>query len=225
MEHLTLEALARLVDDAPTEVEATHLATCLACAEELEALREQGSALGRLPDMRPPMGDWEVLEARLVSEGLIRRRRFTAGLASTPGWMRAAAAVALFIGGTGFGMAVADGGVGPMAGSRAPAGDPFAVPVASAATVEEAAELVRVTERRYIDALLQYGQLKTVRGDTDATVDPEQRFVALEYLAAAARPAIEEAPTDPFLNGLLASIMAEREAARNEVVRQAAEWH
>jgi hypothetical protein len=91
--------------------------------------------------------------------------------------------------------------------------------------VEEAAELIRVTERRYIDAIVQYRQLQQVGGEGEAEADPEQRFVALEYLLAATRPAVEEVPADPFLNGLLASIMAEREAARSQVVRRAAEWH
>lgn len=226
MEHLSLEGLARLLDEPATADEAAHLAECEMCSDELAELREQTSALGRLPDVRPPLGDWEVLEARLVSEGLIRRRAPLTGLASTPGWMRAAAAVALFVGGTGLGLALAGDGPGA-AGPRGASsgGDALAVPVASVSSVEEAAELVRVTERRYIDAIVQYGQLKQLRGDPDVGVDPERRFVALEYLLAAAQPAVEEAPADPFLNGLLASIMAEREAARSEVVRQAAEWH
>lgn len=226
MEHLTLETLARLLDDAPTEAEAAHLAGCGVCARELDELREQTSALARLPDLRPPMGDWEVLEARLVSEGLVERRNAVMGLASTPGWMRTAAAIALFVGGTGLGFALGGAAPGPAgAAGGVGVGDPFAIPAASVSNVEEAAELVRLTERRYIDAILQYGQLKQMRGDADAAVDPERRFVALEYLLAAAQPAVEEAPADPFLNGLLASIMAEREAARSEVVRQAAEWH
>jgi hypothetical protein len=226
MQHLTPEALAALVDDTPDEAQASHLAVCQTCAAELDALREQTGALGRLPELRPPQGDWEVLEARLISEGLVRRRRLPGSLASTPPWMRAVAAVVLFLAGTGVGTILPQGGGAslPAPGSAAAVGA-LAVPATSVSSIDEAAELIRVTERRYIDAILQYRQLKQLRGDADAAVDPEQRYVALEYLLAAAQPAVEEVPADPFLNGLLASLMAEREAARSEVVRQAAEWH
>ena len=103
MEHLSLENLARLVDEAPTPGERDHLDACKACTAELAALREQTQELGALPELLPPMGDWRVLEARLRSEGLIEDaglfRRL--GLAQTPPWMKAAAAVLLFLGGLG----------------------------------------------------------------------------------------------------------------------------
>ena len=71
MEHLSTEALAHLVDEAPRPEEAEHLAACRTCASELDALRAQTRALASLPEIRPPLGDWEVLEARLRSEGLV----------------------------------------------------------------------------------------------------------------------------------------------------------
>jgi hypothetical protein len=45
-----------------------------------------------------------------------------------------------------------------------------------------------------------------------ATSDAESRYAALEYMVRAGQAALREAPTDPFLNGLVASTMAEREA-------------
>ncbi|HSG47225.1 MAG TPA: hypothetical protein VLA43_05330, partial [Longimicrobiales bacterium] len=111
MEHLTRESLARLVDEGPRAEEAQHLATCLVCTSELEALRAQTRALGSLPEIRPPLGDWEVLEARLRSEGLIKTPSLLErlSLAHTPPWMRTAAAIALFLGGTGVGAAFTSG--------------------------------------------------------------------------------------------------------------------
>ena len=72
MGHLNLETLARLVDDIPELKEAEHIASCEACASRLEALRDQTEQLRSLPELVPPQGDWQVLEARLRSEGLIR---------------------------------------------------------------------------------------------------------------------------------------------------------
>lgn len=216
MDHLSPETLARLVDEAPSPEERLHLAACAACAAELRALREQTEALADLPDLRPPVGDWEVLQARLVSEGLVRRRTGVAdGLAVTPGWMRAAAAVLLFVGGTVVGAGVARQGVG--------AGPDPAGPVASAgalalvSTSEEAAELVRAAERTYMDALLRYQQLAEAEGRDDTPADPASRYAALEYLVAAGQAAVRQAPADPFLNGLLVSAMAERQSVLRRI--------
>ena len=95
MEHLNAETLSRLVDEKPTPEERAHVEFCDGCKAELQALRVQSSALRSLPDLRPPVGDWEVIQARLVSEGLVKRPGgIAATLAVTPTWMRAAAAVA-----------------------------------------------------------------------------------------------------------------------------------
>ena len=60
MTHLTSETLARLVDERPNPDERAHLTACGRCAEEFRALRLQSDALGGLPALRPPSGDWEV---------------------------------------------------------------------------------------------------------------------------------------------------------------------
>jgi hypothetical protein len=52
MEHLTPETLARLVDEAPSETEAEHLAQCARCTAERDAYEEQTTALGSLADLR-----------------------------------------------------------------------------------------------------------------------------------------------------------------------------
>ena len=71
MEHLTKETLARLVDERPNPEQREHLSSCTVCGLELRGLRRQTEALGSLPDLRPPPGDWVGLEARLMSEGLV----------------------------------------------------------------------------------------------------------------------------------------------------------
>ena len=53
MQHLTLEEVARLVDEAPEPAEAEHLRSCLVCRRELEELRRVTSELADLPDPEP----------------------------------------------------------------------------------------------------------------------------------------------------------------------------
>jgi len=215
-EHLTLETLARLVDETPSEEERSHLEGCARCADELEAMRDQSEALTRLPDIRPETGDWEVLQARLVSEGLLEGGgRLRSGLAHTPGWMKVAAATVLFVTGTGFGAAI-DGG--PL-DSRSPvvaSNVPLTTVSSEVTTVAEAAERVRRAERIHIDALVDYRRMVENSDDPraeDFTPDLEARLAALEFITQAGRTALREAPADPILNGILAGVMAERNAA------------
>lgn len=212
MEHLNREILARLVDGAASPAEAQHLEACETCAAELDALRDQTEALGTLPELMPPVGDWEVLEARLRSEGLVETPGLfrTLGLAHTPGWMRAAAAVLLFLGGTGTGVLLANGPATLERGSPALGSD--VAFFAGAETVEDAASAVRVAERQYVSALARYRELMMSEGGAEPGVDPLSRYAALEHLWAASQAAVRQAPGDPYLNGLLASVLGEREA-------------
>jgi hypothetical protein len=223
MEHLTRESLARLVDESPRAEEREHLATCLVCASELEALRAQTQALASLPEIRPPLGDWEVLEARLRSEGLVETPSLMErlSLAHTPPWMRTAAAIALFLGGTGVGAAFT---TQDTARTQTTAIQQAAL-FTGAGTLDDAASAVTVAEQNYIDAVTQYRRfLSESGGDDDYMGDPRGRYAALEYLVAASQAALRQAPADPFLNGLLASTMAEREATLRRISTSQDNW-
>src|SRR5690606_13500063 len=65
MQHLSPEALARLVEERPLEEESLHLELCGDCRAELESMREQTLALRALPGLAPPAGHWPRLEERL----------------------------------------------------------------------------------------------------------------------------------------------------------------
>ena len=229
MEHLSLEALARLVDETPFRSERQHLAHCPDCARELELLREQTEALGSLPDLRPAPGDWSALEERLEREGLLRT--------STPadtvirlidrrrGWMQAAAALVLFLAGglSGAVLAPIDPGTpgeGQVAAGETAAGEasPAGLPVAESATAEEAAEVLRLAEQQHRDAVLRYRALLSPQAEPP--MDP-RLFAAYDMLVAASQAAVQEAPYDPYLNGFLVSAVAEREAALNALFASA----
>lgn len=217
MEHLSLEDLGRLVDDQPTTDEMRHLGACDVCAQELDALRAQTRALGALPEILPPKGDWHAIEARLRSEGLVEDPGLfrKLGLARTPSWMKAAAAVLLFLSGTGTGVAMASsGGVGQ---GPATLGD--------VATVEDAASAVRSAEENYVSAVSRYHELRAREGGEDLGVDPITRVAALEHLVMVSQAAVRQAPGDLFLNGFLASAVAERDAALRMVSSGQDTWY
>jgi hypothetical protein len=224
MEHLSTEDLARLVDEPARADEAGHLATCLVCTAELDAFRAQTQALASLPEIRPPLGDWEVLEARLRSEGLVQDPGLLSrlNLARTPSWMRAAAAAALFLGGTLVGASVAsrEGAERQMAATLPTDAAAFA----EITDLDDAAAAVRSAEQGYVNALTRYRQLLEAGGDGDGAGDPRSRFAALEYLVAASQAAVRQAPADPFLNGLLASTLAEREVTLRRISTRQDNW-
>lgn len=217
MEHLTIETLARLVDEPSRPEEAKHLAVCEACAAELAALELQRESLASLPEIMPPVGDWKVLEAKLRSEGLVQGPGLfqKLGLARTPSWMPAAAAVVLFLGGTGFGVAVAGRGA-----AMGPEGNASL----AALTVEDAAGAVRRAEQEYVSAVSRYREVMEARGGDVITVDPVTRYAALEHLVSVSQAAVRQAPGDPFLNGFLASALAERDAAARQVSANQDNW-
>jgi len=220
--HLTSEALARLVDEAATREEHAHLAACEQCVDRLGVLRDQTAALGRLPDVRPPRGDWAVLEARMASEGLVRPEpNLFQRMASTPGWMRAAAAIVLFVGGIGVGTGLdrtGPNGAGATAATNTAGGaagvSMAALGTATAGTAEEAAALVRLKEREYRDALVQYAQLSEGEGTIP---NPEARMASLDYDIVSLQAGLQEAPADPVLNGFLASMLAERDNTLRQI--------
>ena len=212
MEHLTHDTLARLVDERPSPGEREHIRACSRCAEELRAFRLQSDALGGLPALRPPSGDWASLEARLVSEGLVRTpetfRRF--GFAAAPAWMQAAAAIVVFLGGTGFGLALT-GGASPNQLSP----ENMLPPLSEISSTEEAVRTVERAERAYMQALARYNELAG-GNDGSRVADPLSVLTALEGLLAASQEAVRLAPADPVFNGFLVNVLAERQ----EVLRR-----
>ncbi len=101
MRHLTTETLARIADGPATDRERAHLDECPECRAELDALREQLVAVADLP---PPPLPTEVRDR--IGDAIVARRAGTANPPSRPygRWaLQAAAALALFVGGTAVG--------------------------------------------------------------------------------------------------------------------------
>lgn len=213
MAHLSLEALARLVDEPPTAEEVEHLEACAECRRELDELIAQTAALGDLPDLFPPPADaWPALAERLRQEGLIRSvprtRRFVFPA------MRAAAAVLIFFAGGAAGF-LARGELdtpGTMAGLEESGPLPRIEPVND---VEQAARILAEAEQSYRAALAQYTELAGI----GAGVDPIARLAALENIVLTTGRALQEAPADPVINGYHLTALAQREATMRQLVR------
>lgn len=202
MQHLNDETLARLVDEEPDEIERDHLESCADCRAELEDLSELTRSLQELPTLTAPADGWSALSGRLAEERLVH----PVGFSPARQWLlRAAAAVAIFIGGTYTGARL-DGeppampGVGP-------------VPMNVTAAANDPEARLREAEAAYLEALTRYGQQA---GDPSAG-DALNRLAALEGIVLTTRAALEQAPADPVINGYHLAAVGAREAMLRQI--------
>lgn len=200
MHHLTLEDLARLVDEEPTSEERAHLESCERCAADLDALTVQTGLLGQLPDPVPPQGlHWRIKQA-LVTEP-------PAPAASgwwEHAWLRAAAGIALFVlGGT-----VGTFGVAPRLAARSAEPRAPGVVLAEVETPEEAVASLAEAEAQYLRALSEFAQYNFAV----AGADPLNRLAALENIVLMTGAALREAPADPVINNFHLTALGQREA-------------
>ena len=228
MSHLTSESLARLVDEAPTPVEQSHLDACAGCSAELDAFRTQTSALAALPPIVPPDDAWASIFTRAEADRVTPAHRSWI----SSGIVRAAAAVLIFAVGavTGqrlalksdapaaSGMSVTDGG--PTRTSAGPGGSSTA---AAAITPELALARLRVAEMMYTNALLDYAALTSPQPPRDAVA----RLATLETIVLTTRTALERAPADPLINSYHLAALAERETLLGQLRRtpETGQWY
>lgn len=236
MSHLSLETIARLVDDAPDAEEKAHIEACPSCRRDIEDMRADLARLQALPAIEPPAGDWEHIELRLAAEGLLRRPR--TGLSLRSGMLRAAAAIAIFLMGGVAGAAwtgarpagLADtvgrsaarlpgGDVRPApawAGNRGESDNVLAAAVMSGRlpdTRDETTALLGEAEALYLNVLERAATMNAgVEGG-----DPVARLAALQGITAITRAALDRAPADPVLNGYHITALAQREATLRQI--------
>ena len=132
------------------------------------------------------------------------------GLARRRGGVGAAAAGGLCLSGAGAGALLTSPEAPGSLGDRAMPSS--AATFATSTSVEAAATAVRVAEQNYVAAITRYQQLLISESGVEAGSDPMSRMAALEYLATVSQAAVRQAPGDPYLNGMLVSILGEREA-------------
>lgn len=238
MGRLTLETLARLVDEAPNAEERALLDADPVAAGELEALRAQRRALAALPSVLPTRA-WDDMKAGLRSAGLIRRSgeekesagglpslgsgRFSgrSGRFSPRRRRQAAAAMIVFAGGAAAGWTAAPSRQAAESGENAA----FAAVEASGSplSLEEARSAVQAAERDWMRAHDAYWQLVETRRPDVRTSDPAARLAALEALVAVGQAAVAESPSDAYFNGFLLTSLAQRQQTLRQMSR--AGWY
>ncbi|HUG41868.1 MAG TPA: hypothetical protein VMM12_15370 [Longimicrobiales bacterium] len=208
MSHLTLEALARLLDEAPTGTERAHLGACAPCRDELAALRGQTAALAALPRMMPAPDAWPELRERLMEERLVQpaagRRRI--GPAA-----RAAAAIVLFVGGGALGYAMRGEAAAPAGTALAQEPPPRAADPAGEAA-EPGLQQVEAAQEAFLTALDRYMAATGSSGS-----DPAARLATLDNIVLTTAEALHEAPADPVINSFHLTALAQRNAMLRQI--------
>ena len=227
MSHLSIDRLAAIADETPTADEATHIAGCWDCRAEVAAFRRLARLSAMAPIPMEPLTAWSTLAPQLRAEGIIvdaaRGPTFLAAAPIVPlmdrrprtqAWLlRAAAGVALLLGGTVLG--------------RATAGVPFSTgpalgqPVAAAPAFRSADDAMRVltsAQQQYQDAASFLAAQDTSSRFVGMNQDLYQtRLDALDEIAAATRSALYRAPQDPMLNQYYLTTLGAREATLRQI--------
>lgn len=230
MSHLSTDRLAAIADDNPTADEATHIAGCWDCRAELAAYRR----LARLSAMAPlptePLTAWSQLAPQLRAEGIIddgRRvgragegARAGAGVSSisrrgrfVPTWaLRAAAGIALVLGGALIGRSSAGLAALPFGGG------PQLADVPGFRSNEEAVRALTVAQQQYQSAAAFLAAQDTSSRFVGMNRDAYQvRLAALDEIAAATRTALYRTPQDPMLNQYYLTTLGAREATIRQI--------
>jgi hypothetical protein len=87
------------------------------------------------------------------------------------------------------------------------------------ASMDEAAQLLREMEARYLDALTVYAELAL---GAEAG-DPVARLAALQNIILTTQAALSETPTDPVINGYHLTALAQRDATLRQVAAASSE--
>jgi hypothetical protein len=244
MPHLSPDRLAALVDEGATADEQAHLSGCAACAGELAALRRLAAmTVAERERVGPPLTTWESLSEQLRRGGMFADQtmplpvvvRATPASSPVPAWrswaMRAAAAIALLVGGVvggrvSAGASLVPGGLrGEIAlGALTIRLDSTTTPIAaveSFASRDEAAEALQRAERTYRLAAAYLAQFdSTGRGDGGGAAVEQQmqtRLAALEEMVATSRAALYAAPQDPVINQYYLATLGAREAVLRQL--------
>jgi hypothetical protein len=230
MSHLSTDRLAALGDEAPTPVEAAHLAACEACARERAAYRalvtmahEERGAIGI------PLTRFEAIASALAADQVIaapaarvvgqhaRARTFL----RTP--MRAAAGFLLLAGGAVAGRVSAGVSPFPFVRTSAPA---VASSSASSGTSTDSANFASIDEARgaqlHSEALYQQAAAYLAEHDTTGAGDGSpvayrSRLAALDQVISTTREAMRQAPHDPVINGYYLTTLGQREATLRQL--------
>jgi hypothetical protein len=231
MSHLSTERLAALGDEAPTPVEAAHLAACEACAREHAAYRalvsmahDERGAIGipltRFESIASALAADQPLVAPVarVARGRDARRPI---FLRTP--MRAAAGFLLLAGGVAAGRVSAGASLFPLLGGNAasvassPTKQAASPDSASFASIEDARLAQLHSEALYQQAAAFLAEHDTTGAGDGSPVAYRSRLAALDQVISTTREAMRQAPHDPVINGYYLTTLGQREATLRQL--------
>jgi hypothetical protein len=207
MSHLSPERLAALLDEQPTAAELAHLAACRPCSRERGAYEALASMSRNVPSIGQPLTSWDKLAPALRKDGVLisdigaaRRARLSRG------WMQAAAAVLLVVGGAAFGRITARQAL-PVDGADTAFVEP------TFASIEEAQQVAARSQNVYQAATAFIATQDPVTQSLSTPSVIKTRLAALEQVSQILGPALEDAPYDPVVNNLYLSAQGQRAAS------------
>ncbi|MDP1889391.1 MAG: hypothetical protein Q8K55_00750 [Gemmatimonadaceae bacterium] len=213
MSHISPERLAALVDETAMPDEASHLAACVECTDELSAHRRLVRlALAEASREGPPLNDWAALGAMLKAEGIVSTMPMAPARSRRMQWaMRIAAGLVLVAG-----SAIAGRWSAGLDFPAAPRQAASAAPAAAApvfASPQAAMQVLTSSQQQYSDAAAYLAAQDTTSRFIGLNVNTYRaRLTALDNIVASTRTALYQAPQDPVLNQYYLSAMAAREA-------------
>ena len=202
-DHLSREQIAALLDEPEaTGADRGHLDQCEDCTLEYEQMIRTRMALSALPDLEPPIDEWERIRSSLGADvaPIGGRVPEPSPARFRPLW--AAAVVALFAAGLGVGRQLSPAGsAGPDATvSQIDMDDPTAA---------------------YLRTVQQIQELRGGGPTAEAVLDDPslaaERLIRLDALIEASREALRTAPTDPVLNNFLFDVVDERQTLAGQM--------
>lgn len=238
MSHLTTDRLAAIADDTPSADEATHLAGCWDCRAEVAAYRRLARMAAMAPVPMEPLSAWSRLAPQLRAEGIIvdssrlgvpeggggatvtvihdRRRKPPFEVRA---WaLRAAAALALLVGGAAMGRVSAGLPLFGSGASVAGAAVPVAVTAPDFRSNDEALRVLTSAQQQYQSAAAFLAAQDTSSRFIGMNQDAyTARLAALDEIAAAARAALYRTPQDPMLNQYYLTTLGAREATLRQI--------
>ena len=229
MLHLPTERLAALADEPPTPEEATHLASCQACARERNAYQALvAMAFAEREPFGLPLTRWDAIAAELSLEadtpvaGIARTSRSNRWI------LQIAAGLLLVAGGAMLGrLSAGDRSLpGNQAGQhasavsvsdRTQAGGRLGSDSTVFASAEEARAAQRRSEVLYQQAAAFLAGVDSSDAGSGSPVAYRSRLAALDRVISTTREAMREAPHDPVINDYYLTTLDQREATLRQL--------
>jgi hypothetical protein len=222
MSHLHTERLAALSDAPATADEASHLASCAACAAEARAYDSLLLLAGAEHDVIGlPLTRWDSIAAALEKEAVARAvLELPVARRSNRAVLQVAAGLLLVAGGAIMGRVST--GASPIPGDG-----PAVTTTAQGNSIPDSNFILRTPEearalQQRSEALYQQATAYLARNDSSgiaqgSPVAYRSRLSALDRMISTAREAMQEAPHDPVINGYYLNTLGQREATLRQL--------